>query len=280
MDVCGVMEAAGGVHGFGIFVDQVGVGHVEAREGRVVGIGVRHVLRAHVDAAHFSRRTQIIGPGTALITQARVRPRDQLKLRLIYLALGQDEKATAPLEAADPVRAELLSTLCKTIATSKQLIQDPNEAPGQALLAAEELKRLLSEQSTVVIPKIALVTRVKSFGDYDAVVPPRYPKGAPVMYLYTEIANFRTEPTPDGRLKALLSETVEVFDATGKLVWQRTEQDIEDRVLSPRRDFYIPFPIELPANLMPGPYILKARVTDELGKTTDEQRLTFDLSPT
>ena len=202
---------------------------------------------------------------------------DQLELRLLYLATAQDEKATAAFEGVDPLQAELLSTLCQTIAAARQVIQQPDTPTSPALIAAADLHRLMEQRSSVIIPKIALVTRVNSYGDYDSVTP-RFAAGRPLeVFLYAEVANFRSEPTGDGRIRTLLSETVEIFDSAGKIVWQQSEPEIEDRVLSPRRDFFIPFPISLPASTPPGEYILKVAIEDRIGATTDQQRMTFTI---
>jgi hypothetical protein len=201
---------------------------------------------------------------------------DQLKLRLLYLATGQDAKAVAPVQTSDPAQAEFLNALFKTLRSSKNMIADPAAKDPAVLEAVDELRRLLGQQLPVTIPKIALVTRVSSFGDYQAVTPLRFPAGRPIhVFLYTEVYNFKTEPSEDGKLHTLLSEKVEIFDSTGKIVWQRTEPKIEDRVSSPRRDFFIPFPVNLPGELPAGDYILKVTVEDKIGSTADQQRLTF-----
>jgi len=201
---------------------------------------------------------------------------DQFRLRLLYLATGQDEKAVGPVVAADPVQANLTTALFQVISTAKTAIRQPTSSPAPALAAVDELRRLLGQQTPVIIPKIALVTRVNSFGDYEAVQPPRFPAGQGVhVYLYTEVANFRSEPTSDGRLRTLLAEKVEIFDAAGKVIWQQTADTIEDKVLTPRRDFFIPLEIRLPPETPPGEYTLKVTIEDKLGATTDQQRMTL-----
>lgn len=203
---------------------------------------------------------------------------DQLKLRLLYLATGQDEKAVAPLNIGDPVRAEFVIALLKTLRNSKKMIVDPASKDPSALAAVDELRRLLGQQLPVSIPRIALVTRINSFGDYLALNPPKFPAGKPVqVFLYTEVNNFRSEPTDDGKLQTILSQKVEIFDSSGKIVWQRSEPNIVDRVVTPRQDFFIPFPINLPDDLPAGEYILKVTIEDRLGATTDQQKLTFTV---
>ncbi len=225
--------------------------------------------------------TSLVGLISQLEQAHKLHPKhqdDQLKLRMIYLATGQDDKATGPFEGVDPVQAELLSALCRVMASTRQAVQEPASTTSSALIAVDELRRLLGQQSMVIIPKMALVTQVNSFGDYNAVMPRRFTAGWPVnVFLYTEVSNFRSEPTIDGKLRTLLSERVEIFDATGKVIWQRSEPNIEDRALTPRRDFFIPFPITLPANTPPGEYVLKATIEDKIGATTDQQRMTFTI---
>lgn len=203
---------------------------------------------------------------------------EQLKLRLLYLATAQDDKARRPVENVDPVKGELLSAFCDVIACARQVMSAPKQGSAKALMAVDDLRRLLGQQSSVLIQKVALVTRVGSFGDYDAVSPARFAAGRGVnVFVYVEVANYRSEPTRDGRLRTLLSETVEVYDAGGKVIWERTESKIEDRTLSPRRDFFIPFPVTLPPDTPAGEYILKVTIEDRLGATTDQQRITFTI---
>lgn len=203
---------------------------------------------------------------------------DQFKLRLLYLATGQNERATAPFTGVDPVQAELMTALFKTMAGAQDALREPSKGSAAALGAATDLRRLLAEQSPVVIKKMALVTAVNSFGDYKAVNPPLFPAGRPVhVFCYCEIANFHSEPTQDGRLRTILAASLEVFDPTGKIIWQQKIPQIEDLVYTPRQDFFAPLEVKLPATLAPGEYVLKVGVEDKLGATMDQQRMTFTI---
>jgi len=203
---------------------------------------------------------------------------DQFKLRLLYLATDQPDKAKQPCKDLDPVQGEMLSALVETMSAAQQALRDPAGAASSALSAVGELQRVLSEQSPVVIAKMALVTSVRSFGDYREVKPARFPAGQPMhVFCYTELANFRSEPTPDGRLRTLLSGKIEIFNEAGKIIWEHEFPQIEDRVLSPRRDFFVPLEIKMDAGQPAGTYILKVTVEDQLGATTDQQRLTFTV---
>jgi len=205
-------------------------------------------------------------------------PEDELRLRLLYVAAGMEDKLSEPIRGMDPIQTELLDSIVKAVTTSRQAMLDPLNSGPSALAAADELRRLLGQQSGVSIPRIALVTKVSSYGDYDLISPARFKAGNEIhAYVYTEVANYRSEPTNDDRLRTLLGERVQVFDAAGTIVWERNEPNIEDRVRSPRRDFFIPFPMRLPATLPPGEYVVKVTIEDRIGGTTDQQRLTFTI---
>lgn len=203
---------------------------------------------------------------------------DQFRLRLLYAATGQDERAVGAIDGVDAVQGELMMATLRAVIAARKSMQDPSASSGQAIAAAEELRRLVAQQSSVVVPRVALVTRVNSFGDYEAVSPPKFPAGQPVhVFLYTEVKNFRSEAAADNRLRTVLAEKVEIFDASGKVIWQRGEPSIEDRALSPRNDFFMTMEIELPSDTPAGEYVLKVTVEDKLGATTDQQRLNFTI---
>src|SRR5262249_31082308 len=147
---------------------------------------------------------------------------DQFKLRLLYAATGQEDRATGTIEGADPVQGELMAAVLKAVVSARKSMQDPIGGSGQAMVAAEELRQRISQQTPALIPRLALVTRVSSFGDYVAVNPPKFPAGEPVhVFLYSEVKNFRSEATEDSHLRTVLAEKVEVFDSAGKVIWQR-----------------------------------------------------------
>lgn len=202
----------------------------------------------------------------------------QFRLRLLLLATGQDDEAVEPAVMDDPVQAKLLGTLFRTVRATRAAMAQPMEEADDALMAVMDLQRLISVQSPVVIPKIALVTRVDSFGDYEEVASSRFPADRPVhVFCYTEVANFRSEPTEEGRLRTVLGARLEVYNDRGKLIWDRQVPRIEDRVLTPRRDFFVPLEVRLPADTPAGRYVLKVTIEDQLGATADQQRLTFRI---
>jgi hypothetical protein len=203
---------------------------------------------------------------------------EAVRLALLYLATGQDAKAGALSSGLDPLRGDLASALIQVVVASREPLQKFGSPAPSALAAADHLRLILSQRSPVMIPKVALVTGVQSFGAYQAVNPPRFPAGQPVhVFLYTEVANFRAEPLSDGRLQTVLSEKVEIFDRDGKVIWEQNHATIRDVVSTPRRDFFIPLEIKLPAGTPAGEYVLKVTIEDKIGATTDQRRVTFTI---
>lgn len=203
---------------------------------------------------------------------------DVLRLALLYLATGQDAKAGDCMKQVDPIRGDLVSAVVQTVSTSREAVRTPGSPAPAALLAAEHLRNLLAQRSPVMIPKIAMVTSVQSFGVYQAVTPARFPAGQPVhVFLYTEVANFRSEPAGDGRLQTRLGARLEVYDSAGKVVWQQNHADIRDVVQTPRHDFFVPLEIKLPATTPAGEYTLKVTIEDKIGATADQRRMTFTI---
>ena len=201
---------------------------------------------------------------------------DLVKLCLLHLATGDDDKAMQLAERSDPLHTDLIRGLVRVIISSRTALDDPHRGAASALASADDLRRLLAQRSPVMIPKIALVTNVQSFGAYTAISPAQFPAGQPVhVFLYAEVANFRSEPTGDGRLKTELAERVEIFDKDGNVIWQREHRDIRDIVSTPRHDFFIPLEIKLPETTPAGEYTLKVTIEDKIGATTDQRRLTF-----
>ncbi|NLX12226.1 MAG: hypothetical protein GXY44_01040, partial [Phycisphaerales bacterium] len=204
---------------------------------------------------------------------------EQIKLRLWYLFSGADDKACLPLTGPDPLQSELVTSAFRALSQTRNLCLNPQASAVETLAAVDELRRVLGQQTPVSIVNLALVTRVRSFGDYDAVQPPVFATGAGVhVYLYTEIDNFRYEPTGDGKLRSRMSEEVQIWNAQGMVIWQQKAPEIAETVLRPRRDFFIPFEIRLPADTPAGIYTLIVTIEDKVGATTDQKRLNFTIS--
>jgi hypothetical protein len=112
------------------------------------------------------------------------------------------------------------------------------------------------------LPKVTLASRVDSFGVY-APLDPKFSQGvATTVILYCEVAHFASHRTDDGHYETNLSQQDTLLTADGLLLWRPTTEDVNDRSLNQRHDFYLVKKITLPDTLAAGKYTLRLQVTD------------------
>jgi hypothetical protein len=203
------------------------------------------------------------------------------RLRMLYFAEGFDDKATAPTPGLDPEAGALLTTMASTLASVRDAVADPFNRSSEAIAQAEQLIRQLRRQAPVRIDNALLVNRVSSFGDYDEVAEAAFPSGAAARtILYTEVSNFRSEPTDDGTYRTLLGERVEVYDANGEVVLSQAHDKIPDECRRVRSDFFLALELAVPATLPPGDYTIKVTIEDKLSATADQAHVPFTMLDT
>ena len=194
----------------------------------------------------------------------------QIRLRLLYIVGGQDQKAATPPEGLAEETAALMQSLAETIIMARNATADLGLGAGPALEAARDLTRHLSRYAQLTIPQVVLSRRVDSFGVYSPIDPPSFVAGSPISaVVYTELQNYHSQQAEDGSFETRLSQRMELLDADGQRVWQREDGDIVDVSKNRREDFFLAPIIRLPGNLPSGPYHLRIEVQDHLsGKFT------------
>lgn len=217
----------------------------------------------------------------ALGKRAEEHPEDtvaQWELRLLRLAVGDDQAARKPPGDTSGEYAELLGKLIEAIIATRDALESPLTASAAALEAVEALEVPLRERSDLQIPTVALCTRVQTFGVYD-----QMPGSALLAnranraIVYTEIGNFLSEKTTDGRHRTVLSNELEVLTPDGRSVWRREEPNIVDLSRRRRHDFFLAQMITLPETLGPGEYVLKVSVQDELSGKSNQAVHRFSI---
>jgi hypothetical protein len=201
------------------------------------------------------------------------------RLRMLYLADGLDDRATAPVVGLDPETGELFADLTRTLVAVRDAARDPLNRSTPALDQTRQLAQKLRRQAPVTIDKIALVSRVNSYGDYEEISPAEFPAGQGTrLILYAEVSNFRSEKGEGDRYRTLLGETVEVFDARGQSVFKQVHDKIPDTCRRVRNDFFLALELALPETLAPGTYTIKATVEDKLSATADQGQIAFTIA--
>lgn len=194
----------------------------------------------------------------------------QVRLRMLYLADGQNEKALADTPGMNVEAQRVLRSLVHSLVEARSEVgRDPATWATRQLEAVEEMRGLLRAKADLRIPVISLCTRVEGFGVYEPIDPPEFPANTQNQaILYVEVDNFQVDHTPRGQYRTLMAMRTTLIAQDGSEVWSSYDDNIEDLVRRPRKDFYLVKDLAIPPVLPAGSYTLKVEIEDKLaGKT-------------
>lgn len=205
----------------------------------------------------------------------------QFRLRLLYLAANQDDKALAdtPGMNAD-LQASVRGLIRSLMEARSGASRDPALWANRQLEALEELRGMLRAQADLAVPVVSLCTRVEAFGIFDPIDPPEFPSGsAAEAIVYVEVDNFRSDRTPGGEYRTMMSMRTTLLTKDGKEKWSAVDENIEDLSRRPRKDFFLVKKLTLPPALDPGVYVLKVEVEDKLGSKANSRTIELRVGP-
>ena len=84
------------------------------------------------------------------------------------------------------------------------------------------------------------------------------------VIIYCEVNNFGSKKSDDGWYTTKLSQQESLITEDKLLVWRPNAEEVEDRSLNQRRDFYLVKKLTLPETLAAGKYTLRMDVTDAI----------------
>ncbi|MCP4250884.1 MAG: hypothetical protein GY778_27920 [bacterium] len=199
---------------------------------------------------------------------------------LLQLAVG-DEQAARNLPAdSTGGMSELLTRALETMIAVRRALEHPVTQSEAALQAVSALHTVLREHGDLLIPAVALCTRVQTFGVYDEMADGALlPHRANRAIVYIEAANFFSERTPEGQYRTVLSNRLEVLTPQGQSLWQRQEPSIVDLSRQRRTDFFVAQLITLPDSLGAGDFVLKVTLQDELSGKSNQAIHRFSIGP-
>jgi len=203
--------------------------------------------------------------------------------RLVFLLL-----ATGQEFELDKYLGELNQDARRTIAGTADLIRgvraalsEPGPAADHALTALDALRTRFTRDAELLIPRVALCTRVSTFGVYQEMdVNTLPPFRANRAIVYCEIKNFFSERMPDNTYRVTLSSRLELLTPDGKSLWTHDEPDIEDVSKQRREDFFLAQLVTFPATLAPGEYVLKVTIEDRAAVKASQAVHAFELGTT
>lgn len=202
----------------------------------------------------------------------------QWKLSLLQLADGRGSEAATISPEITQEDGEMIAAAIHVVEQVRRATQETGPAADQALAAVDDLRHRLMREAELLIPKVALCTKVSTFGVYDemdhAALLPYRPNRTIV---YCELDNFQSEPTGDGEYRVTLSSRLEILTPDGRSLWNHEEPRIEDRSKQRREDFFLAQLVMLPPSLGPGDYVLKVTVEDQAAAKATEAVYPFRI---
>lgn len=206
----------------------------------------------------------------------RTQPQE-IRLRLLQLALSNRDAAVQPISGLSPALQEFWSETLFSLAllSDNELNSDPQLRLTEARRHLQTGLRRLSEECPLEVTGLAFVTAVQSWGVYDAFEKYEFTPGQKVL-LYAEVENLSAESTPKGYRTAWRS-SYQILDSTGKEVARYEYAPNEEYCRRPRRDFFIGCELSLPAEAAAGRYTLRLTVVDLIRNRVGQGTIEFSL---
>jgi hypothetical protein len=112
------------------------------------------------------------------------------------------------------------------------------------------------------LPRLVLASRVDSYGVYNEVAPVFEQGKRHTVIIYCEVSNFGSQKGDNGWHLTKLTQQESLITEDKLLVWRPNAENVEDRSLNQRHDFYLVKKLTLPETLAAGKYTLRMDVTD------------------
>ena len=226
------------------------------------------------DPNQFSRR-ELLDALLKEITDSK--DPDRVKaLMAAALSVASDEKQMDPrlLDQLAPKGREQVARFHQMLAVAF----DELAGDATAALTRKDMIDKIDEvfgAQPLKIEQFQICRRVDSYGVYEPFETTRFLAGRKNrVLLYVELENFKHAPLDDGRHEVRLEQSVEIYDATGETtVWRQGPVELVDVSRNKRRDFFIVYPVDLPARLPAGGYRLKVRIADKHTGSLCEQTM-------
>lgn len=221
----------------------------------------------------------VLRPGMSQSEQ-REYLRRQIALRMLYLVENAPERAQQVIAGIPETDQEFWSALFWGL--SSYVDDSTNADPAlRATMTVDQLRAAVHHLQTKAHLQLANLTfcqGIHAFGNYDPFEADRFEPGQTVL-LYSEVRNFASEQARDGEFRSRMRSVVEIFrGGESNELASRTQFDAsEDRSRTPRSDYYHSYRIDLPRHLVPGSYLLKLTVEDEVSGKLAVESIAFEI---
>lgn len=183
-----------------------------------------------------------------------------VRARLLDWMSGVDE-----VDEASPLWQTILSALATTTAPGPS---DDHERARAVRSAIEALE----DQAPLEITDLRLCRKVNGFGNFESIDSASCLPGKPVI-VYCELSGVRYESSGEN-FRSRLASQVDILTAKGdRTVWSHPLGTVEDLCPRRRRDYYVPYRINLPRSLARGNYKLRLTQKDLMTDRTSSQTI-------
>lgn len=202
---------------------------------------------------------------------------EHLRLRTLQLLAGDQAAALRPIPGASPAQQDYWAKQLYAMSTflDQKTHQDSKARAAAALVHLDAARGQLAELATLQVRNMTFAERVDGFGEYKTVEKARFQPGGQVT-LYAEVANYRSDSTPDG-YRTLLTTSYQIVDKAGQRVDGGQFPDIEDLCQNRRRDFHMQYTIPVPTRIYAGTYEMQLIITDGLSNKIGQASVPFEI---
>lgn len=182
------------------------------------------------------------------------------------------EEAVEHLKACDPASQQMLLSLMPALVrlSEGKLAQMKPEEMDMLLDQLTQAPNQLRSKASLKASNVRLCREVHNFAHVEPFPEKHVFRPGDIVYLYLELANFSCVGEPKSGYAISLVSSLELLDATNKVVWKAEPKEEPDRVSTPPQDYYRNFRLCVP-NVQVGDYKLRVKSTDQpTGRVLDK----------
>ena len=205
--------------------------------------------------------------------------RGQVHQHLLWAIAGDAEKARRPLQFATRDQQEVCTRFVDAVLALADMSGGrPTDELTAILSPLVDLKESLAHLAELQVPSMEICRAVRGFGQYDTMTP-RFVAGRDNEFvLYAEIRDFVSERTDDGQYKSVFGMKVAILNRAGDVVHELAAPEMVDQCRARRSDCFVSPLIRLPKSLSPGEYVVKATISDKIGRKVAERQTMIRLT--
>jgi hypothetical protein len=201
----------------------------------------------------------------------------QTDLRLLYMIAGKSAESVRIIESLPEEEQEFWQSLMMSMNSYRDSSEDVDrtEQLTESLRHLRTASKKLQPLSRLTIQRSMLCDRIDGFGNVVAFPTSNFEPGQRVL-VYTELQNFQSELTDDGKYRSEFAARIEFMREGDDEVLEKIQVlQIEDLCDVERTDYFQSFELTLPA--LEGKYRMRILLRDYLSQQVAESSLEFSV---